>query len=128
MAAAAREPQGCKRRAHGVGRRKVEADRQIAARRQPHGPRVELALAAEDDKQTDLAIAHYRRAVQTQPDYADAQFNLALLLTHLDRCDEALAAWQRFLEVEPSGKHAATAQKAIALCRMKIQQDKAQTG
>jgi tetratricopeptide (TPR) repeat protein len=83
-----------------------------------------LALAAEDEEQTDLAIAQYRRAVKAQPDWADAHFNLALLLTKVERCDEALAAWQRFLEVEPAGKHAATAQKAIALCRMKIQQDK----
>jgi len=87
-----------------------------------------LALAAEDDKQTDLAVAQYRRAVQAEPDYADAQFNLALLLTHLDRCSEALAAWERFLELEPSSKQASTAQKAIALCRMKIQQERAQTG
>ena len=87
-----------------------------------------LALAAEDDKQTDLAIAQYRRAVQAQPDYADAQFNLALLLTHLDRCSEALTAWERFLELEPTSKQAGVAQKAIALCRMKIQQERAQTG
>jgi len=87
-----------------------------------------LALAAEDEEQPDLAIAEYRRAVKAQPDWGDAHFNLALLLTRAERCDEALAAWQRFLEVEPSGKHAATAQKAIALCRMKIQQDKAQAG
>jgi len=87
-----------------------------------------LALAAEDDKQTDLAIAQYRRAVQAQPDYGDAQFNLALLLTHLDRCSEALAAWERFLELEPTSKQAGIAQKAIALCRMKIQQERAQTG
>jgi tetratricopeptide (TPR) repeat protein len=87
-----------------------------------------LALAAEDEEQTDLAIAEYRRAVKAQPDWGDAHFNLALLLTKVERCEEALAAWQRFLEVEPSGKHAATAQKAIALCRMKIQQDRAQTG
>jgi len=87
-----------------------------------------LAIAAEDEEQTDLAIAEYRRAVKAQPDWGDAHFNLALLLTKVERCDEALAAWQRFLEVEPSGKHATTAQKAIALCRMKIQQDKAQTG
>jgi tetratricopeptide (TPR) repeat protein len=87
-----------------------------------------LALAAEDDKQTDLAIAQYRRAVQAQPDYSDAQFNLALLLTHLDRCSEALAAWERFLELEPTSKQAGVAQKAIALCRMKIQQERAQTG
>ena len=87
-----------------------------------------LALAAEDEQQSDLAVAEYRRAVKAQPDYADAHFNLALLLTRLERCDEALAAWQRFLELEPSSQQAGIAQKAIALCRMKIQQDRAQTG
>ena len=40
-----------------------------------------LALAAEDEEQTDLAIAEYRRAVKAQPDWGDAHFNLALLLT-----------------------------------------------
>jgi tetratricopeptide (TPR) repeat protein len=87
-----------------------------------------LALAAEDDQQADLAVAQYRRAVQAEPGYADAQFNLALLLTQLDRCREALAAWERFLELEPSSGQTATAQKAIALCRMKIQQERAQAG
>jgi tetratricopeptide (TPR) repeat protein len=87
-----------------------------------------LALAAEDEQQTDLAIAQYRRAVQAQPDYADAQFNLALLLTKLDRCTDALPAWERFLELEPSSRQSGTAQKAIALCRMKIQQERAQAG
>ena len=87
-----------------------------------------LALAAEDEQQADLAVAQYRRAAQAQPEWADAHFNLALLLTTLDRCSEALAAWERFLELEPSGRQAAMAQKAIALCRMKIQQERAQTG
>lgn len=87
-----------------------------------------LALAAEDDEQNDLAIAEYRRAVQAQADYADAYFNLALLLTKLDRCDEAVPAWERFLELDPPPQQAAIAQKAAALCRMRIQQDRAQTG
>jgi len=87
-----------------------------------------LAMAAEDDKQADLAIAQYRRAVQAQPDYADAHFNLALLLTRLDRCNEALPAWERVLELEPSARQTGTAQKAIALCRMRIQQERTQTG
>ena len=87
-----------------------------------------LALTAEDEKQSDLAVAEYRRAVQAQPDYADACFNLALLLTKLDRCGEALATWERFLELEPSSRHAGTAQKAIALCRMRLQQERARTG
>ena len=87
-----------------------------------------LALTAEDEKQTDLAVAEYRRAVQAQPDYADAWFNLALLLTKLDRCAEALGIWERFLELEPSSRHASTAQKALTLCRMRLQQERAQTG
>jgi len=87
-----------------------------------------LALAAEDEQQADLAVAEYRRAVQAQPEYTDAHFNLALLLTRLDRCTEALAAWERFLELEPSSKQAGTAQKAMALCRMRIQQERAQAG
>jgi len=87
-----------------------------------------LAQSAEDEQLTDLAVAEYRRAVKAQPDWADPHLNLALLLTRLDRCEEALAAWERFLALEPAGKHAATAQKAIALCRMKIQQDKAKAG
>jgi tetratricopeptide (TPR) repeat protein len=87
-----------------------------------------LAMAAEDEQQTDLAIAEYRRAVRAQSDYADAHFNLALLLTRLERCDEALSVWERFLELEPSSAQTRVAQKAIALCRMRIQQDRAQTG
>jgi len=87
-----------------------------------------LALAAEDDRLSDLAVAQYRRAVRAQPDYADAQFNLALLLTKLDRCSEALAAWERFLELEPSSGQAGTAHKAIAFCRLRLQQERAQTG
>ena len=87
-----------------------------------------LALAAEDEQQADLAVAQYRRAVQAEPGYADGHFNLALLLTKLGRSVEALAAWERFLELEPSSPQAGTAQKAIALCRMKIQQERAQAG
>ena len=63
-----------------------------------------------------------------EPDYADAHFNLALLLTRLERCADALSIWERFLELEPSSGQTSTAQKAIALCRMHIQQERTQTG
>jgi tetratricopeptide (TPR) repeat protein len=85
-------------------------------------------MAAEDEAHTDLAVAEYRRAVQAWPDYADAHFNLALLLTRLDRYDEALAAWERFLELDPRGTQAATARRAVTLCRMKINEQPARTG
>ena len=75
-----------------------------------------LALAAEDEQQTDLAIAQYRRAVQAQPDYADAHFNLALLLTKLDRCDEALPAGIASWSSSPiaAGRHRAEARPRSA--------------
>jgi len=82
-----------------------------------------LAMAAEDEGHADLAIAEYRRAVQARPDYGDAQFNLALLLTKLDRCTEALAVWERFLALEPNSKQAAVARRAATLCRMQIKQN-----
>ena len=46
----------------------------------------------------------------------------------LERCADALPVWERFLELEPSSGQTTTAQKAMALCRMRIQQDRAQTG
>jgi tetratricopeptide (TPR) repeat protein len=87
-----------------------------------------LALAAEDERHADLAVAQYRRAVQARPDYADAHFNLALLLTKLDRCDEALPVWERFLELEPGSRQAATAKRAAALCRMEMKQKHPKAG
>jgi tetratricopeptide (TPR) repeat protein len=87
-----------------------------------------LAMAAEDEAHMDLAVAEYRRAVQAWPDYADAHFNLALLLTRLERYGEALAGWERFLELDPQGNQAATARRALTLCRMKINEKPARTG
>lgn len=87
-----------------------------------------LALAAEDEGRTDFAAAEYRRAVQARPDYSDAQFNLALLLTKLDRYDEALPVWERFLELDPQSSKGTTAKRAVALCRMKINEKPAMTG
>ena len=87
-----------------------------------------LALAAEDEEHMDLAVAEYRRAVQAQPDYADAHFNLALLLTKLARYAEALAAWERFLELAPHSKQAATAKRAATLCRMELTRTKPKAG
>jgi tetratricopeptide (TPR) repeat protein len=116
---------------HAVGRAsEAKVAWQIAVARDPSFAEAwyNLALAAEDERQTDLAIAQYRRAVQARPDYADAHFNLALLLTHLERCGEALAAWERLLELEPSSKQAGTAQKAMALCRLRLQQERARAG
>jgi Tfp pilus assembly protein PilF len=87
-----------------------------------------LAMAAEDEAHADLAIAQYRRAVQARPDYVDGHFNLALLLTKLDRYGDALGSWERVLELAPGTKQAAMAKRAAALCRMELQQQRPKTG
>jgi tetratricopeptide (TPR) repeat protein len=87
-----------------------------------------LAMAAEDEEHADLAIAQYRRAVQARPDYVDGHFNLALLLTKLDRYADALAVWERVLELAPGSKQAAMAKRAAALCRMELQQQRPKAG
>ena len=46
------------------------------------------------------ATAWYRRALEMQPDYADAHFNLAGALARAGRGDEAVKHWQRYLELD----------------------------
>jgi len=87
-----------------------------------------LAMAAEDEAHTDLAIAEYRRAVRAWPDYADAHFNLALLLTRLGRYEEALAMWEAFLQLDPNSKQSAIAKRAAALCRMEMKRPAPKAG
>ncbi len=87
-----------------------------------------LALAAEDEQQTDLAVAEYRRAVQGAARLWRRAFQSGAAADQaraLRRGAGGLGALPRARAVS---QQAGTAQKAIALCRMKIQQDRAQTG
>lgn len=49
-----------------------------------------LALALEDAKESDSALAHYDHAVHLDPNFADAHFNLGRLLEALGRHEQAL--------------------------------------
>jgi tetratricopeptide (TPR) repeat protein len=87
-----------------------------------------LALASEDEGHKDLAIAQYRRAVEALPDYEDARFNLALLLTRADRCAEALPMWQALLDADLTAEQMRIAKRAAKLCRLQLSADRSQTG
>jgi len=58
------------------------------------------ALAKRDRQ--DEAIRHYRRAIQINPNYKEAHFNLALELSKMGRQDEAISHWRRALLIEPN--------------------------
>jgi protein O-GlcNAc transferase len=47
------------------------------------------------------AEVHYRRALASQPDHADAAFNLGVALRQLGKVDEAIAAYAQVLRIKP---------------------------
>jgi len=51
------------------------------------------------------AVRHYRRAVEQQPDFAEAFLNLGHALRALGQEEEAKSCWQKALEFKPELAH-----------------------
>ena len=51
--------------------------------------------------QVDEAIAHYRKALEIKPDYAEAHNNLGIALAGRGQVDEAIAHYRKALEIKP---------------------------
>ena len=51
--------------------------------------------------QVDEAIAHYRKALEIKPDYAEAHNNLGNALAGRGQVDEAIAHYRKALEIKP---------------------------
>jgi TolB-like protein/Flp pilus assembly protein TadD len=79
-----------------------------------HGAAAYLALVTEFDFR--LAESEYRRAVQLDPQDADAKVDLASMLTTLGKIDEAIDVLQRALVTDPMSArvHAALATDLMA--------------
>ncbi len=63
---------------------------------------IELGHAARRDGRLEEALAHYRSALRSDPDSADANSIYGLMLLHLNRMDEAVAPLKRAVELDPS--------------------------
>ena len=50
----------------------------------------------------ELAVAEFRRVLQTDPDFADAHYNLAVALERLGGRAQARAHLERYLALDPS--------------------------
>jgi len=62
-----------------------------------------LAVALVKKERVDEAIAHFLKAVEINPDFADAHFNLGDTLYYLKgNLPEALAHWRVVLRIDPS--------------------------
>jgi tetratricopeptide (TPR) repeat protein len=60
-----------------------------------------LGNALADRGQVDLAIAHYRKALEIKPDYAEAHYNLGNALAGRGQVDLAIAHYRKALEIKP---------------------------
>jgi tetratricopeptide (TPR) repeat protein len=59
-----------------------------------------LATALHAQGRTDEAIAHYRRAIELQPDYAPAYNNLGVVLRAKGSVDEAIESYRQALSLK----------------------------
>jgi Flp pilus assembly protein TadD len=58
-----------------------------------------LGLVLVDCGQIDEAIAHYRRALEIRPDFAEAQYNLGIALAQHGQAAEAIAHFRTALDL-----------------------------
>jgi protein O-mannosyl-transferase len=60
-----------------------------------------LGIVLAGCQRADEAIVHYRKALELNPDYADAHYNLGIALENSGRVDEAVAHYQKSLAIRP---------------------------
>jgi tetratricopeptide (TPR) repeat protein len=71
-------------------------------------------MGSENDVDTvGPAIEALRKLQQTDATSADATYDLARILTELDRSAAASQAWKRFLDIERTGSYAAEAARSL---------------
>jgi tetratricopeptide (TPR) repeat protein len=63
--------------------------------------------------QSDEAVTFFRGAIESDPRFADAYFNLAMALEQAGKREPARSAWQRYLEIEPTGTWAEIARQHL---------------
>jgi tetratricopeptide (TPR) repeat protein len=60
-----------------------------------------LGNALSQTGSVDEAIAHFQKAMQINPDYADAHYNLGVARFRTGRVDDAIAQYQKALQINP---------------------------
>jgi len=76
------------------------------------------AIVKARQREFDLALASYDRALALRPDFAVALYNRGVTLQGLDRCEEALASYDRALAAQPDHVEALN-NRGVMLQRLK---------
>jgi tetratricopeptide (TPR) repeat protein len=79
-----------------------------------------LADLLDDQGRAKEAIEALSKALEADPTYVDAMFNMGLLLQRLERHAEAAAMWKRYLELDDNSPWAARAHRALKYCEMQL--------
>lgn len=82
-------------------------ERSLALDQKNPDVRTDLGVMYRAVKEYDKAVYQFREAARIDPSHKNSRFNLGIVLQH-DKKDVqgALAAWEDFLRVEPSGERA----------------------
>lgn len=77
----------------------------------------DLGVALNRSGRYDAAEAAFREAVARNPDYAPAQYNLAVCLARREQFAEAVAAFEQYLKADPRAADAETVRQWIETLR-----------
>jgi tetratricopeptide (TPR) repeat protein len=72
----------------------------------------------DDQGRAEAAIECLRKALQVAPGYANAMFNLALLLQRKNQYAEAADYWRLYLAHDCGSEWAARARRSLKFCEM----------
>jgi tetratricopeptide repeat protein len=75
--------------------------------------RVDRAIAYHASGKNDVAVKELRQVTRERPDHKNAWLNLGVVSHELGDRAGALRAWQRYLELDPQGEHAASVRQEI---------------
>jgi Tfp pilus assembly protein PilF len=59
------------------------------------------------------SVLNFRRALRSDPSFADAHFNLAMALTELGERDNAKEHWHTYLKLDPHSPWAEVARRHL---------------
>ena len=76
---------------------------------------------AGDKKEYDKAIECYQKAIEINPDFADAYYNMGIAYRHKENYDKAIECYQKVIEIDPEDADAYN-NMGVAYCQkgMKI--------
>ena len=90
---------------------------------------VGLGLIAKKEEETELALSHFQRVAELNPDYEALWYNIGVLQSKLGRYEEAIANLKRNIEASPEQTAAYvelasiyTTQKTLAKARQVLQE------